>query len=197
MRETVRLDTTLILAPEAGSVYASKRVFAWLSQDAAQLPPKEAELIRRRVPWTRDLADVATQWHASRQGLLELVERERERFVIKPTDQGGGEGVTAGRDATDSQWRGVIEDALNRGNHIVQEFHPPDLVDQPVLLPTEQITAVLPTTAVYGPLVMGGKLSGILVRQSINAKLSVVNPLHGAFMNTAFLRPRRWEDGYA
>ncbi|WP_330299059.1 hypothetical protein [Streptomyces sp. NBC_00503] len=189
MREAVRHDTTLILAPEAGGVYTSKKMLAWLSEDADLLTARDGAFVRRTVPWTRELTDGAVSWQGERTPLLDLVLKERERFVLKPADQFGARGVVAGRDATESEWHSAVSEGVAEGNHVVQEFHAPDPLPQLVRLPGAEESAVIRTAAVFSPLVMGGKGAGILVRQSPDFSTAIVNTPRGGVMNTAFVCP--------
>ncbi len=56
------------------------------------------------------------------------VKAAREKWIVKPADDYGGNGVFAGVDFTDAQWAGVVDAHLDSG-FIVQEFYPPHHVD--------------------------------------------------------------------
>ncbi|MFI9250541.1 hypothetical protein [Streptomyces sp. NPDC053069] len=189
MREAVHRDTTLVLAPEAGGVYTNKKLLAWLSEDAAHLSSGDRAFVRRTVPWTREVADTRVEWQDGHTGLLDLLLKERARFVLKPADLFGARGVVAGRETSDSEWHDAVADALADGHYIAQEFHRPDTFMQPVRQPGSEEPDIVPTTGVFSPLVMGGKGSGILVRQSADPGATIINTPRGGVMNTAFVCP--------
>ena len=72
-------------------------------QDAA-----DQAIVRAHVPWTRLVADVATE-RGGRRGLLALARRDREHLVLKPNDEYGGTGVMLGWEASESAWDAALE----------------------------------------------------------------------------------------
>ena len=83
----------------------------------------ERAAIRAHVPWTRLLADAATERNGTRGPLLEIVRRERDQLVLKPNDEYGGKGVVLGWEASESAWDDALQTALRdpHGSWIVQE----------------------------------------------------------------------------
>jgi hypothetical protein len=83
----------------------------------------ERTAIAAHVPWTRLLADTATERAGTRAPLLEIVRREREHLVLKPNDEYGGKGVVLGWEAIASEWDQALQAALKDppGSWIVQE----------------------------------------------------------------------------
>ena len=59
---------------------------------------------------------------------LSELKATREKWIVKPADDYGGNGVFAGVDFTDAQWAEVVDAHVDRG-FIVQEFYPPRHVD--------------------------------------------------------------------
>jgi hypothetical protein len=187
LRQAVAHDTTLILAPEAAGLYGNKRIFAWLTRDATRFDAAGQRFVAEMIPWTWDLADTTAVWEGQDVDLLDLVERRREEFILKPTGRYCGRGVVAGRDMGAGRWRSALETALHDGPHVVQRFHPPDHVEQPVYLPDEDATDLRPMASVYGPLLTAGTPAGVYSRQSTDpGRRSVVTVPHGGVKNTAF-----------
>lgn len=105
-----------------------KAFFAVLTdpENAAMFSPLEHAVIAAHVPWTRLVADVATEKDGVPAPLLELVRRERDTLVLKPNDEYGGKGVTLGWETDVSSWDHALETALAdpAGTWVVQERIP-------------------------------------------------------------------------
>jgi uncharacterized circularly permuted ATP-grasp superfamily protein len=128
----------LVAAYEAGAVCVAntfrcklahkKAFFAVLTDpvNAALFSEEERRIIHAHVPWTRLLADVATEKDGRREGLLAIALREKDRLVLKPNDEYGGKGVLLGWEMTDSQWSSAIDAALAdpHGTWILQQRIP-------------------------------------------------------------------------
>lgn len=80
----------------------------------------EVSALRRHIPWTRRLQAGFTNYHSQRVDLLDLVAASRERFVLKPSSEYGGRGVTLGWECTAEQWQCALKEALG-SSFVVQE----------------------------------------------------------------------------
>jgi hypothetical protein len=91
-----------------------KAFFAVLTDPscASLFSPGEHAVFRASVPWTRLVADVATELDGRRGGLPALVRARRESLVLKPNDEYGGTGVVLGWEASPSAWDDALETAL-------------------------------------------------------------------------------------
>jgi len=105
-----------------------KAFFAVLTdpRHGALFSREEIATFRTHVPWTRVLEDGAAEKEGRRAGLLDLVRRGRERFVLKPNDEYGGKGVILGWEATERDWDAALDAALRdrRGTWVAQERIP-------------------------------------------------------------------------
>ena len=105
-----------------------KAFFSVLTDPAYQrlTSADERAVVRAHVPWTRLVADTATDWQEQRGGLLEIVRRERERLVLKPNDEYGGKGVALGWETSAQQWDAALSAALDDppGSWVVQQRIP-------------------------------------------------------------------------
>ena len=99
-----------------------KAGFAILSDDryAHIFDAEERAMIAAHVPWTRRLHAGSARFEDEEHDLVELITRERARFVIKPNDEYGGAGVWLGADATAEEWRARVDEALTK-DYVVQE----------------------------------------------------------------------------
>lgn len=80
--------------------------------------PRERDVFRKHVPWTRLLRDARVDG----VDLLPHVRRERERLILKPNRDYGGTGICVGSLCTAAEWDRAIEGALGRA--VVQERLP-------------------------------------------------------------------------
>ena len=99
-----------------------KAGFALLSDEhhAHIFTDEERAIIAAHVPWTRRLRAGRVRFENEQHDLVELILRERERFVIKPNDEYGGAGVFLGADMTTEEWRVRVDEALTK-DYVVQE----------------------------------------------------------------------------
>lgn len=83
-------------------------------QTKAILTEEENAFIEKHIPYTSKLIKAD----------LELVKKNKDRFIIKPSDSYASKGVFAGVDATDSEWEELVELYKNE-DYIVQEYCTP------------------------------------------------------------------------
>ncbi len=83
----------------------------------------ERAAIRAHIPWTRLVADVATEKDGRRGPLLEIARRQQSQLVLKPNDESGGKGGLLGWEASAGVWEEALNSALqdSPGSWIVQE----------------------------------------------------------------------------
>ncbi|MFH8342922.1 hypothetical protein [Streptomyces sp. AM6-12] len=187
LRDAMHADTAITLSPDAADVYSSKKLLAYVSEAADDLPSNDREFIRRHLPWTRLLTDSKVSFEGKPQGLLDLLIRERERFLIKPSDQHGGAGITAGVDTDPHAWEDAVESALRNGSYIAQEFFRPDALTIPLSRKAGESVDVVQAAPVFGPMLMAGELGGVLVRLTDSRDTAVVNAVGGGVMNTCWI----------
>ncbi|HXE79153.1 MAG TPA: hypothetical protein VNK41_00240 [Vicinamibacterales bacterium] len=91
-----------------------KTLFAVLTDDRFDrlFAPGERAIIRQHVPWTRRVRAGAVSHGGGRIDLLEYARANRERLVLKPSDEYGGKGVHLGWEATASEWDAALDAAL-------------------------------------------------------------------------------------
>ncbi|MBC7931056.1 MAG: glutathionylspermidine synthase family protein, partial [Rubrivivax sp.] len=75
-----------------------KAAFELLTDEAnaSWFTTAEREMIRRTMPWTRQVAEKRTFYRDEQVDLLEHVRKRREQFILKPNDDYGGHGITLG-----------------------------------------------------------------------------------------------------
>lgn len=86
--------------------------------------PKEREIFRRHVLWTRLLTERrTTDPEGKRIDLIPFILQNQTRLVLKPNRLYGGKGVLFGKDLSRSAWEEKIESGLKEsGDWVVQEI---------------------------------------------------------------------------
>lgn len=121
--------------------------------------PKEKELIRETIPWTRILADSMVEYHGRRFSLKSFIPGNKDRLVMKPSNKYGGKDVYIGRQTSQSKWEEVMEKHMENGDWVVQDY---------VTIPTETFpeSSEKPKYMNINPFSLGGKYSGAITRVS-------------------------------
>lgn len=133
--------------------------------------PEEIEVLRRHIPWTRRVERCATDFEGAEHELIELIRRERERFVLKPNDDYGGHGVFIGWETTPEEWERAIGLALER----------PYVVQQRVALKKIPITTFSDRVRLeemfvdFNPFLFHNEAEGALIRLSNSSLLNVTS----------------------
>lgn len=122
---------------------------------------QQREMIRKHIPWTRRVRDTRTTFHGEKIELLELLRRERERFILKPHDDYGGHGISIGWEKSASEWDDVLENAL-KGCFIVQERVEVEKISIPTF--NEKEAAMQSMNVDFDPFLFLGKMEGGMVR---------------------------------
>lgn len=85
--------------------------------------PEQLTAIHQHIPWTRRVRDGMTVFDENEHDMMTLLRRERERLVLKPNDDYGGEGVRVGWATDEREWDEACAHALERP-FVVQELAP-------------------------------------------------------------------------
>lgn len=144
-----------------------KALFAVLTDNKRSLlfSANELEAIHAHVPWTRLVRDELTEYKGAKVNLLEFVQKNSERLVLKPNDDYGGHGITIGWNADAAEWDRALNSALNNGDYLVQERVPtarevfPALTEDGKMEFAEQLVDL-------DPLLFNGKVGSAFTRLS-------------------------------
>jgi hypothetical protein len=123
VRTAHEAGTFRMYLPSAVWLLSNKTIFAWLWDDLDSLPDEDAEVIRAHIPRT---------WVYGPE-LRQRAIDDRERLVLKPTDDYGGHGVFIGPLTSDEDWVTALDAAT--GPHIVQELIEADPLTMQFLQP--------------------------------------------------------------
>lgn len=151
-----------------------KALFAVLTDQrrAALFTGAEQEAIRKHVPWTRLVRAEKTDYFGKEIDLLEYIETNRNRLVLKPNDDYGGHGITIGWNTDEIRWEEALRSALVNGDYLVQERVPtaretfPALKDDGTIEFAEQLVDL-------DPLLFNGKVRSAFTRLSFTELANV------------------------
>lgn len=159
-------------------VLSDKQNFALLSELAGSdlFTADERRDIALYVPWTRRLEPGFTTWRDERAYLPDLAVEMRERFVLKPSNGLGGEGILIGSRTAPEVWNAAVEAALGATGWLLQEAVEP--AEHPLL---ERDLGCVPCRTVWGLFTFGNNYGGLFARMSPSTEPSgVVNTARGA-----------------
>ena len=151
-----------------------KAGFAILSdpRHAHLFDEEQLAVIRRHIPWTRIVREGRTTYLDGEDELLDLLRRERERFVMKPNDDYGGGGVRIGWETEPDEWDEAIKHALAHP-YVVQERAPVCKVSLP-MFDTESLSMPLMLVD-FDPFLFLNRVEGGLVRLSASSLCNVAS----------------------
>jgi len=153
----------------------TKLIMALLSDEdgpaAGLLDAAERAAVAAHVPWSRHLRAGPTRHAGERIDLLEFARRNRERLVLKPNDDYGGQGVLLGWTVDQAAWERALAAAL-ASPHVVQERVPVPEEHYPTWTPDEGLRFTLRYVDA-DPCVFGDSAMGCLTRIAATALLNV------------------------
>jgi uncharacterized circularly permuted ATP-grasp superfamily protein len=122
------------------------------------------------------VADVKTAHYGETVDLLLFIRQNREKLVLKPSDEYGGSGVTLGWETSEAAWDSAIARALggNGGAWIVQER----IAVRREIFPTinqEMQVHARDMLVDFAPYLFQGKLCGFLTRLSATGLANVTS----------------------
>jgi glutathionylspermidine synthase len=162
-----------IVNPFRARVANNKKLFALL-QDARfahLVEERERRVIDETIPWTRVLRDGRASYGDWVVDLLPFVSDNRERLVLKPASDYGGHGVSLGMETDQAVWDRLIEDHVEEGDFVVQEYVPvpeemfPTVEDGHVQMRLKRFN--------INPFGIGGRYAGMITRISDQAVINV------------------------
>jgi hypothetical protein len=151
-----------------------KALFAILTDErrADLFTSEEQEAIQKHVPWTRLVRKEKTDYLGNEIELLEFINANRNKLVLKPNDDYGGHGITIGWNADEIGWEEALRSALANGDYLVQERVPtarevfPALRDDGTVEFAEQLVDL-------DPLLFNGKVRSAFTRLSFTELANV------------------------
>jgi hypothetical protein len=140
--------------------------------NAGWFTPREREVIRRTVPWTRQVAERKTYHRGQQVDLIEHVRKQRQQFILKPNDDYGGRGIFFGDRSNSVEWDAALSEALE-SDYVVQEKIELRTEDFPIF--SESHWALQPMYVDTNPFLFDGRVEGGLVRLSDSPLVNVTS----------------------
>ncbi|OEJ41656.1 hypothetical protein AR457_07445 [Streptomyces agglomeratus] len=165
----IKKSGAVVLTPQSSYQAANKQLFAVLSEGREWMTDQDREFVRTYIPWSRSVRQERVEYEGSDWDLTELLVKRREDFVLKRSDGDQNSGVHLGSRTSAPAWEDVITGARKAGTWIAQEVVHSAAIDTDVLDCERGAYTSLSTPAVFGPLVMGGRMAGCGVRYDIPA----------------------------
>jgi len=81
---------------------------------------REKGILSAVIPWTRKLEPCKAEYKGKKRDLLDYITKNKDRFVLKPCDGFGAEGVCIGSETDSSSWERAIRKGL-KTRYVVQE----------------------------------------------------------------------------
>ncbi len=113
-----------LVNPLSSTLAANKSLLAVLQMPEIlkMFNDEEQKVIMNYIPWTRVFEKVKTDFHGQTIDLPEYVQKNKDRFVLKPIDQYGGKDVIVGYAIDSSEWDEWVDNACApKGKFVVQE----------------------------------------------------------------------------
>lgn len=143
---------------------------------SGKLSPGDSELMLRHIPWTSPVKNKATIFKGTEYNLLQLLKKNKSRFVIKASRGYQGKDVFIGKFTDDKEWEEVLETALKTGAFIAQEFS-----DSVEFTAPNQQNEWTPHKLIWGSFGFGDFYGGVWVRMSeVKIDVGVINSATGA-----------------
>jgi hypothetical protein len=162
-----------VVNPFRARVANNKKLFAVLQDPrfAHLVGERERRVIDETIPWTRVLGPGRTSYGDWVVDLLHFVSDNRERLVLKPASDYGGQGVSLGMETGQTEWDRLIEEHADPGDYVVQEYVPvPE-----EMFPTVENGHVQMRLKRFNinPFGIGGRYAGMITRISDRAVINV------------------------
>jgi hypothetical protein len=132
---------------------------------------RQQEAIAAHIPWTRLVEERNTQYEGQEVDLLAHIVANRERLVLKPNDEYGGEGIVLGWEVDDAGWEAAVQGALDM----------PFIVQERVAIPREPYPSLVDGSVRFDERILdtapfifhGAYMDGCLTRLSTEALVNV------------------------
>ncbi|HEX6584335.1 MAG TPA: glutathionylspermidine synthase family protein [Thermoleophilaceae bacterium] len=162
-----------VVNPFRARVANNKKLFALLADErfAHLVEPDERRAIQETIPWTRVLREGRAAYGEWVVDLLAFVSDNRERLVLKPASDYGGQGVSLGMETPQPEWDRLIEEHSPQADYVVQEYVPvpeemfPAVEDGHVQMRLKRFN--------INPFGLGGRYAGMITRISDKAVINV------------------------
>ncbi len=171
--DAVRDRAVFITNSPSAKLMSKKASLAFLGDErnAHLFNTAQKQAIAAHIPWTRVVEERRTLYDGQEIDLVEFITAHRDRFVLKPNDEYGGNGVVLGWECSADGWDSTLKQALQTP-HVVQEKVSAVQRDFPAWVNNE--LSITPRYVDADPYVFNGDtVQGCLTRLSPLALLNV------------------------
>lgn len=130
---------------------------------------EQLDVIKKHIPWTRKFEEAKTNFEGNEIDLVEFIRLNRERFLIKPNDDYGGQGIVLGWETSDRDWETALSEALEN-SFIVQEKADIEKEEFPVYDKEARLENLLVD---FDPFLFQNQVEGGMVRLSSSSLVNV------------------------
>jgi hypothetical protein len=165
--DAYRAHTICMVNSFRSKLIHKKAIFAVLTsgRHAHLFSADEREAILSHVPWTRRVRAEKSDYFGKEIDLLEFVNANRDRLVLKPNDDYGGHGISIGWNTDEIRWDEALRTALVNGDYLVQERVPTARETFPAILADGTIEFAEQLVDL-DPLLFNGKVGSAFTRLS-------------------------------
>ncbi|MEW2385499.1 hypothetical protein AB0873_25895 [Micromonospora sp. NPDC047707] len=173
LEAAVRAGSVPMWVSAAAWLIANKQVFAWLWDDADDLPAADRDLVHRYVPRTWSLTS----------DLVDRAVADRHDLVAKPADGSAGVDVLIGRETDADTWRDGVGRFAARGGFVLQSYVKADDVplDFVHIETGETVSADVPYSV--APYLFGRRPAGACIRTGFPGCDGVLNLARGVLLS--------------
>ncbi|MFJ2863085.1 hypothetical protein [Kitasatospora sp. NPDC087314] len=165
----IRKCGATVLTPQSSYQAANKQLFAVLSTGQDWMTDQDRDLVRQYVPWSRSIREDQVEFEGERWKLTDLLAKRREDFVLKRSDGDQNADVHLGFRTGAAEWEAIIAKAVAAGTWIAQEAVHSTGIAADVFDGDSGEFSSLSTGAVFGPLIVGGRMAGCPLRYDVPA----------------------------
>ncbi|MEU7205962.1 hypothetical protein [Streptomyces sp. NPDC045470] len=165
----IRKCGAAVLTPQSSYQAANKQLFALLSAGQDWMTEDDRDFVARYLPWSRGTWEEDVEFQGEKWKLPELLRKRRADFVVKRSDGDQNADVHIGARTEESAWEDVIAEAGRAGTWIAQEAAHSAEFDAEVFDRDLGAYRGISTRGVFGPLFMGGRMTGCVVRHDVPA----------------------------
>jgi len=110
--------------PFRSYIVGNKKVLQLISDPRFQhiYSKEELKVIQQTIPWTRILTDSEVRFRNKQYRLKDLIQDNKDLFVLKPANMYGGKDVYIGMDTDQETWGKIMNRHLNDESWVIQEY---------------------------------------------------------------------------
>jgi hypothetical protein len=151
-------------------------------EESGLFTPGERESIKKYIPWTRKTAPGQTRYQGETVQLETFVLANKEKLVLKPAFNFGGQQILIGPYTPPREWEKEINKAFRQKTWLVQEY-----IEPSAYLFQEGEEGCGEHSIVWGIFVFGGTYAGSFLRTlSTEKNKGIINAYQGADISVVF-----------